>query len=57
VVLTDDAKDIITKILVKDPAKRPTIDEILDHNYFQHRKIPKLLPASTLAVAPTSTYL
>lgn len=48
--LSVNAKDLITKILKTDPRSRPTVDEILDHDFFQKQQIPKLLPASTLAV-------
>jgi polo-like kinase 1 len=52
------AKDLITKILNSDPAKRPSIDEILSHEFFnQGGSIPKLLPVSTLACPPSASYL
>lgn len=31
VSISDDAKDLITKILNNDPTKRPNVDEILAH--------------------------
>jgi polo-like kinase 1 len=31
VAISDDAKDLITKILNNDPTKRPNVDEILAH--------------------------
>ena len=58
VPITDYARDIITKILNNDPAKRPSIDEILAHEWINHAgTIPRLLPASTLACPPSSTYI
>lgn len=32
--LSEQAKDIITKILVLKPQQRPKVDEILDHDFF-----------------------
>lgn len=58
VQITDPARDIITKILNNDPAKRPTVDEILTHEWMNNMgTIPRLLPASTLACPPSSTYI
>lgn len=56
--ISDAARDIITKILNNDPAKRPTIDDIMMHEWINHAgTIPRLLPASTLACPPSSTYI
>ena len=58
VPISDPAKDLITKILNNDPSKRPNIDEILQHEFLNHSgTIPRLLPASTLACPPSSTYV
>ena len=58
VPISDPAKDLITKILNNDPSKRPLIDEVLNHEFFNHSgTIPRLLPASTLACPPSSTYI
>jgi polo-like kinase 1 len=58
VAITDAARDIITQILNNDPSKRPTVDEILQHEWINHTgTIPRLLPASTLACPPSSTYI
>jgi len=56
--ISDEAKDLITKILVLDPSRRPTIDEILDHPFFHMgNKIPRLLPPSTLACPPSEAFM
>ena len=56
--ISDVARDLITKILNNDPSKRPTMDEILNHEFLNHQgTIPRLLPASTLACPPSSTYI
>lgn len=56
--ISDPARDLITKILNNDPAKRPTIEDIMQHEWINHAgTIPRLLPASTLACPPSSTYV
>jgi serine/threonine protein kinase len=40
----EDAKDFINKILVLDPKKRPTLDELLDHPFMQKKDEIKYLP-------------
>ena len=58
VPISDQATTLITWIFNLDPTKRPTLDEILDHDFFHMgNTIPKLLPASTLACPPSATYL
>jgi polo-like kinase 1 len=55
--MTEEARDLISRILVTDPLERPTIDEIMNHLFFTKNPIPKLLPTSTLAVPPSSSYM
>ena len=58
VPISDPARDLITKILNNDPTKRPTCDEILTHEWMNNSgTIPRMLPASTLACPPSSTYI
>eukprot|EP00347_Sterkiella_histriomuscorum_P000652 403375018 len=58
VPISDAARDLITKILNNDPSKRPTVDDILNHEFISNGgTIPRLLPASTLACPPSSTYI
>jgi len=41
-----------------DPVRRPTLEEIMEHPFMNHGgSIPKTLPVSTLACAPSLTYL
>lgn len=54
--ISDQIKSLITKILQTDPSKRPGLDEILLHEFFNMgNSIPKLLPASTLACPPSNS--
>jgi len=58
VPISEAGKDIIQRILTNDPSKRPNVDEILAHEFINHGgTIPRLLPASTLACPPSSTYI
>jgi len=58
VTISDNAKDIIGKILNLDPTKRPTLEEIYEHPFLKNAAaIPKLLPASTLACPPSASYV
>lgn len=57
-VYSEAAKSLITEILNADPAKRPNLDQILAHDFFnQGTSIPKLLPTSTLACTPSLSYI
>lgn len=56
--ISDNAKDLVMKILNNDPSRRPTIDEILTHPWINNEgTIPRLLPPSTLACPPSQTYI
>ena len=55
--VSEEARDLISRILVSDPAERPSIDDLLNHAFFTKNAIPKLLPTSTLAVPPSSSYM
>ena len=56
--ISNSAKNLITQIFVVDPDKRPTLDQILTHDFFYlGYNIPKLLPISTLSVPPTIDYI
>ena len=58
VPISDAAKDIITRILNNDPSKRPSLDDIMTSDFINNGgTIPRLLPASTLACPPSSTYI
>lgn len=43
VKLSEEAKDLVTKMLVKDPDSRATLDEIMDHPWFRQGLSPEVL--------------
>jgi polo-like kinase 1 len=52
------AKNLIKKILIVDPKRRPTLNDILSDEFLnQGIAIPKLLPISTLALPPPIDYI
>lgn len=48
--ISDDAKDFIKKLMVKDKSKRMTIDEALEHPWLNVRLLSMLLFSSLLLV-------
>ncbi|CAD8174723.1 unnamed protein product [Paramecium pentaurelia] len=57
VVISDNAKNLITKMLVLDPSKRPTLDQILQHPFMTSNSIPKTAHISTLVGPPSMSWL
>ena len=58
VTLSQEAKSLITQILKSDPSRRPSLAQIVEHDFFHMgNSIPKLLPVSTLAVPPSEAYI
>jgi polo-like kinase 1 len=57
ILISEELKDLITGILVNDPTQRPGLDDIQSSRFLSRNPIPKLLPASSLAVPPSSSYL
>lgn len=57
-LISEHAKTLIQDILVLDPSKRPTLDDILASDFFNMgTSIPKVLQSSTLACPPSSNYI
>ncbi|CAD8126970.1 unnamed protein product [Paramecium sonneborni] len=56
IIISDEAKSLISQILVIDPSKRLTLDEIKNHEFFKGL-IPELLPLSTLTCPPSSQFI
>ena len=45
VIISDAARDLISKILIGDPKLRPNLEEICNHEFLNHGgSIPKALP-------------
>ena len=56
--VSDDAKDLMRSIFVKDPSLRPTIKEIKESNFFNNGiGIPKYLPPSSQYMRLSMEYL
>ena len=54
----ETAKKLIESILVLDPAKRPSLDEIAQHDFFKiYQTVPLVLPLSTLSCPPGPKYI
>ena len=51
--LSTAAKDLLKQILVKDPEKRPTLNQILYHDFFNRNDVPKYMPIETLKKEPS----
>ena len=52
-----EAKRLITSILILEPSKRPTLEDIVSSEFFTKNSIPKYLPISTLAIPPSQGYM
>jgi polo-like kinase 1 len=56
--ISDNARNLISKILILDQTKRPTLDEMLASPFLNNvTYIPKALPLSTLACPPSTSFL
>ena len=55
--LSENAKDFIKSILVKDENKRLGIKEIMAHPWFHQNKIPKNIPISFLKEPPPEDFI
>lgn len=57
VPLSHDSKDLISKMLVRDPIARISLDGIFSHNFFTKNEIPMQIPVSTVAIPPSQDFL
>lgn len=58
IVISKEARDLIERILVTEPSKRLTLQEIYSHDFLNTKyTIPKMLPNSTLACPPSVSFL
>ena len=57
-IISEAAKNLISQILVKDPIKRPSLRQMLMHDFFKlGRAIPKLIPISFKDKEPSIEYI
>ena len=54
--ISDSAKDLIQKILIVDPSRRITIEEVYSHDFLQFG-IPNSMPLSTLKEPPSKEFI
>ncbi len=52
VPLSDEAKDLIKRMLQKNPDMRPSLDEISQHPFFTRHLTPTQLPSTALVMEP-----
>mmetsp|Transcript_39499 Transcript_39499/g.29174 ORF Transcript_39499/g.29174 Transcript_39499/m.29174 type:complete len:202 (+) Transcript_39499:388-993(+) len=58
VKISKEAKSLVSSILQLDPAARPSLSQILEHEFFKiGAAIPKRMPASTLACPPSEKFI
>lgn len=57
VTLSPTTKRFISKMLMKDPSRRATIDEILNDGFFTEMPFPRALPISLAACPPNSAFI
>lgn len=55
--ISQEARDLITLILCKNPADRPSYAQILQHPFFTKNEIPKFLPIRFLVNAPNQNFI
>ena len=56
--LSENSKNLITKIFQLEPSKRPSLDEILEHPFLNNGvNIPRTMHISTLAMAPNKSMM
>lgn len=56
VTISENAKKLISKILVLDCSKRPTLEDIVEDPFMTSEPIPKTIPRSTLACPPAKNF-
>ena len=51
-IVSNHVQELVQQILTPDPQQRPTLHEILDHNWFVRGIVPSCIPISAHEVAP-----
>ncbi len=55
--MSHNAKNLISRIMIVDPSKRLTLDQILCHPFINSNKIPKSLPGTCLSSPLPKSYI
>lgn len=55
--MSQNAKNLISRILIVDPSKRLTLDQIMCHPFMNNNKIPKTLPVSCLSTPLAKNFI
>jgi polo-like kinase 1 len=55
--VSHNAKNLISRILIVDPSKRLTLDQIMCHPFINSNKIPKILPATCLSTPLPKSFI
>ena len=55
--LSEDAVDIIQRILAVNPSKRLSLSEIMEDRFMTKNPIPNSLPLNTLTCPPTEDFI
>jgi len=56
-IISQNAENLIRKLLTSNPSKRITLDEIYQHEFMTSRQIPKRLPPITMTNVPPEAFL
>ena len=57
-IISEAARDLITQILVYDPEQRPSLYQILEHDFFKiGDSIPEKLPKRFIEKSPSKSYI
>ncbi len=58
VIVSAEVKDLVASLLQLDPAKRPTLEQIINHAFLcPAYHLPEYLPPYTLTVPPMASYI
>jgi polo-like kinase 1 len=55
--VSEKAKNLVKRILIKEPTKRLNLDEIMSSEFMTANSYPKTLPSSLLVCPPSTAYL
>lgn len=55
--MSSDARTLVQQILINDPQMRPTLHEIVDHDFFTQGIVPAFIPPTAADAAPDFKYI